>query len=257
MLNTFQTTKNTSIRKTLVVCAAFLIFFLLFIRLSVVQIFMYAAINKAVRQMVIRESVEMPKRGDILDAKGRILATSVKFYSLFLDPTIIEDYDAVKEKLAALGIKLKEKSLKDFGNTAYFPTGRDLDYETYTKIKAEKLRGVGFETKYLRQYPEGRLLSHILGIIGRDGQGLEGIEKIADSYLAGESVKTVSFRDARGNVIPETIIDKNRLRGLNVELTIDKNIQFIAEQELRKAFADYKPKKAVCIVQKPKTGEIL
>jgi len=257
MSTSFQLKNNLAVRKTLVVCAVFLLFFFLFLKLSVVQIFRYATINKAVRQMVIRENVEMPKRGDILDAKGRLIATSIKQYSLFLDPKIIENYDAVKDKLAVYGVKLKEKELKDFGNTAYVQTGYDFDYETYAKIKSEKMRGVGFETKYARQYPEGRLLSHILGVTGRDGQGLEGIEKTANSYLAGESVKTVNFRDARGNVIPETIIDKSSLRGQNVELTIDKNIQFIAEQELRRAFADYKPKKAICIVQNPKTGAIL
>ena len=257
MSTSFQAKNNLAARRTAVVGAVFLLFFFLFLKLTVVQIFRYAAINKAVRQMVIRENVEMPKRGDILDAKGGIIATSVKQYSLFLDPKIIENYAFVKERLAAYGVKLKEKELEDFGNTAYVQTGFDFDYETYAKIKSEKMRGVGFDAKYVRQYPEGRLLSHILGITGRDGQGLEGIEKAANSYLAGESVKTVSLRDARGNIIPETIIDKNRLRGQNVELTIDKNIQFIAEQELRKSFAEYKPKKAICIVQNPKTGAIL
>ena len=57
---------------------------------------MYAKINKAVKQMTVRENVEIPKRGDILDAKGIVLATSVKRYSLFLDPRIIENYPLVK-----------------------------------------------------------------------------------------------------------------------------------------------------------------
>jgi cell division protein FtsI (penicillin-binding protein 3) len=257
MLKSFRKKNSPDIRRAAVVCAAFLLFFFLFLKLSVVQIFMYSRINKAVKQMTVRENIEIPKRGDILDSKGRVIVTSVKKYSLFLDPKIIEDYSLVKKTLASYGVRLKEKDLKDFGDTAYVQTGFEFDYETYSKIKAEKLRGVGFEAGYARRYPEGRLLSHILGITGRDGAGLEGIEKTANSYLAGESVKTLNFRDAKGNLIPEKIIDKSLLRGLNVELAIDKNIQFIAEQELRKAFAEYKPKKALCIIQNPKTGAIL
>jgi cell division protein FtsI (penicillin-binding protein 3) len=256
MPNLSRKRNSYDIRRISVIGAVFLLFLFLFLKLFLVQIFMYDKINKAVKQMTVREKVEIPKRGDILDAKGRVLATSVKKYSLFLDPRIIENYPLVRETLASYGVSLKEKSLKDFGNTAYVQTGFECDYETYAKIKEHRMRGVGFETKYARSYPEGRLLSHVLGITGRDGSGLEGVEKNADSYLAGESAKTLNFREAKGNFIVEKTI-KDLIPGLDVELTIDKNIQFIAEQELRKAFADFKPKKALCIVQNPKTGAVL
>lgn len=248
--------KPVNRRKVLAVAVLF-IFFALFAKLAYVQVFLYAKINKAVERMVRRENIEMPKRGDILDVKGRVLATSVRRYDLFLDPKIITDFDNLKKKLSDHGIAIKQKNLKEFGNTSYFPVAFHLDEDAVRKIKAEKLLGVGFESKYIRQYPEGRLLAHILGITGADGKGLEGIEKICNSYLSGEEVKTKQYKDGRGRVIHDKFVDTTKIRGFDITLTIDKNIQFIAEQELRKAFSDFKAKKAMCIVQNPKNGEIL
>ncbi|MDR1196075.1 MAG: penicillin-binding protein 2 [Endomicrobium sp.] len=244
-------------RRKVTALAVLFIFFVLFVKLVFVQVFMYSKINKAVEKMVRRENIEMPKRGDILDAKGRVLATSVRRYNLFIDPKIIADLNDVRIKLASYGIKIKQKTLKEFGDTSYFPLAYNLDEEAVRKIKAEKIFGVGFESKYIRQYPEGRLLAHILGITGSDGGGLEGIEKICNVYLSGEQVKTRQYKDGRGKVIHDKFVDTTKIRGLDITLTIDKNIQFIAEQELRKAFSEYKAKKAICIVQNPKNGAIL
>ncbi|MCL2145023.1 MAG: penicillin-binding protein 2 [Endomicrobia bacterium] len=248
--------KTVSRRKAAAVAVLF-IFFALFAKLIYVQVFMYGKINKAVERMIKRENVEIPKRGDILDAKGRVLATSVRRYNLFIDPKIIADLDEVKKKLAPYGIKIKQKTLQEFGDTSYVPIEFNLDEDMVRKIKSEKIFGVGFESKYIRQYPEGRLLAHILGITGADGSGLEGIEKICNSYLSGEKVKTTQYKDGRGRVIQDKLVDMSKIRGFDITLTIDKNIQFIAEQELRKVFSDYNAKKAVCIVQNPKNGEIL
>ncbi|MCL1972605.1 MAG: penicillin-binding protein 2 [Endomicrobia bacterium] len=248
--------KPANRRKVLVIAVLF-IFFALFVKLAYVQVFMSARINKKVEKMVRRENVEMPKRGDILDAKGRVLATSVRRYNLFLDPKIMSDLNEVKQKLAPHGIVIKQKSLQEFGDTSYVPAAFNLDESAVRKIKSEKISGIGFENKFIRQYPEGRLLAHILGITGKDGSGLEGIEKVCNSYLSGEQVKTMQSRDGRGRVIYDRLTDTSKIRGLDITLTIDKNIQFIAEQELRKAFSEYKAKKAICIVQNPKNGEIL
>jgi len=244
-------------RKKVLAAAVLFIFFILFAKLLFIQIVMYGKINKTVENMVKRESVETAKRGDILDSSGSVLASSVLRYTLFLDPKMITDFDYDKKILASYGIKIKEKNLQAFGDTSYAPAAFELDGELVKKIKTEKMPGVGFESKYSREYPEGRLLVHILGITGSDGNGLEGIEKVCNAYLSGENVKTTQYKDGRGQVISDTLVDKSKINGLGVTLTIDKNIQFIAEQELRKAFADYKAKRAICIVQNPNDGNIL
>jgi cell division protein FtsI (penicillin-binding protein 3) len=244
-------------RKTVLVLAILAVFFLLFAKLAYVQIFLHGKISETVKRMVIRKNIEISKRGDILDSRGKILASSVEKYTVFLDPKIIEDFDKVKSILSENAIKVKEKSLSEFGKTSYVPVSFNIDADVVNRIKSEKLKGVGFERKYLRQYPEGRLLAHILGIIGSDGNGLEGIEKTCNEALSGDNVVTKVIRDGRGCIIQDEFIDKTKICGQNVKLSIDRNVQFIAEQELRRAFEKYKAKKAVCIIQNPKTGKIL
>ncbi|MDR1122645.1 MAG: penicillin-binding protein 2 [Endomicrobium sp.] len=234
-----------------------MVFFLLFAKLIYLQVFLHEKINRTVGKMVNHEAVEVPKRGDILDAKGNILATSIKSYTCFIDAKMIEDFEALKKVLYENGIKIKEKKIYDFKNMSYIPIAFNVDSFIVEKIKKTKLKGVGFEAKYIRRYPQGRLLAHILGITGCDGSGLEGIEKICNTSLSGEIIKTKIIRDGRGQIIRNQFLNTQEIHGCNVELTIDRNIQFIVEQELRKAFEIYKATKAICIVQDPKTGKIL
>ncbi|AKL97674.1 peptidoglycan D,D-transpeptidase FtsI family protein [Endomicrobium proavitum] len=251
-------TKNRHDKRRKAIAAAVLfIFFALFIRLVSIQIFKSSEINYTVEKMVRRETLEAPRRGDILDARGRTLATSVKKYTLFIDPQSAKDYPEIKKVLLNYGIKIKQRAIEEFGDTAYFPVAFNIDDETMRKIRNEKLTGIGFNWKYVRQYPENRLLAHILGVTDSDGIGLEGIEKVCEGYLSGDKVITRQYRDGKGRIINDKIVDKEKIQGLDVTLTIDKNVQFIAEQELRKAFGGFKALKAACIVQNPKTGEIL
>ncbi|MDR0956487.1 MAG: penicillin-binding protein 2 [Endomicrobium sp.] len=252
-----KNTKDENNRKTVLAIIVLTVFFLLLLKLIYVQIFLHSKINRVVDRMVNRKNIEIPKRGNILDSRANILATSVKRYTVFLDTRIIEDFNKVKTVLFKNGIKIKEKRISDFGNAAYVPIAFNVNMDIVNNIKNEKLKGIGFESKYTRQYPEGRLLSHILGITDCDGNGLEGIEKMYNSYLSGNYITTKMYRDGLGHVIRDKFIDGLKLQGQNVELCIDRNIQFIAEQELRNAFKKYNAKKAICIVQDPTEGKIL
>lgn len=251
-----KNTKRTN-RKIILTLLVLIFFFILFIKLIFVQIFLHTRINNTVEKMINRENVELAKRGDILDSKGNVLASSVKKYNVFLDPQVIEDFYRLKSVLSENGIKIKEKNLNEFGKTAYVPIAFNTDAKFIDEIKKAKLRGIGFESKYTREYPEGRLLVHILGITGFDGNGVAGIEKTYNEILSGKSIITKNIRDGRGHIIRDKFIDKTKVCGQNVKLSIDRTIQFIAEQELRKAFDKYKAKKAICIIQNPKTGNIL
>jgi len=251
-----KNTKRTN-RKIILTLVVLIFFFILFIKLIFVQIFLHTRINNTVEKMINRENVELAKRGDILDSKGNVLASSVKKYNVFLDPQVIEDFYRLKSVLSENGIKIKEKNLNEFGKTAYVPIAFNTDAKFIDEIKKAKLRGIGFESKYTREYPEGRLLVHILGITGFDGNGVAGIEKTYNEILSGKSIITKNIRDGRGHIIRDKFIDKTKVCGQNVKLSIDRTIQFIAEQELRKAFDKYKAKKAICIIQNPKTGNIL
>ncbi|MDR1259924.1 MAG: penicillin-binding protein 2 [Endomicrobium sp.] len=207
--------------------------------------------------MIIRNNIAVPKRGDILDFNGKILASSIKKYTIFLDSKLIDDFNEVKNVLLNNGIKIKERSLNELEKTSYYPIAFNVDACIVDGVKSRRLKGIGFESKYKRFYPEGRFLAHVLGITDSDGNGIEGIEKTCNECLSGYSVMIKTRRDGRGHIIYDRFIDKTKICGQNVKLNIDRNIQFIAEKELRKAFYKYKAKRAVCIIQNPKTGAVL
>ncbi|MDR1952447.1 MAG: penicillin-binding protein 2 [Elusimicrobiota bacterium] len=235
----------------------FVLFVALIFRLGYIQIISHSKIDRMVSRLIARVDVEEAKRGDILDANGRVFATSVRRYILFLDAKKISNFHAVKRLLKENKINLKQNSLQELDGKSYIPVADNLSEEIVERIRKASLSGIGFESKYTRQYPEGRMASPVLGIIGTNSKGLSGIEQEFEKYLAGTDVPVKQTRDGMGTILHEKIIDRSKINGLPVQLTIDMNIQFIAERELRKAFLASRAKNAVCIVQNPKTGEIL
>ncbi|MDR2860623.1 MAG: penicillin-binding protein 2 [Elusimicrobiota bacterium] len=235
----------------------FLIFAVLILRLAYIQIINHSKIDRIVSRMVSREGIVQAKRGDILDSTGRVLAASAHRYKLFINLRQVTDFQAVKKVLAENGIFIEQKSPKDFNGAVYILIKQNLQEEIVRKIKDKKVDGIVFEDGYTRQYPEGAMVAHILGYVGSDDKGLSGIEFSFNDYLAGKDVRLKQTRDGKGNIISDKIIDRAEIGGEDVRLTIDMKIQFIVEQELKKAFLINKAKHAACIVQDPKTGEIL
>jgi cell division protein FtsI (penicillin-binding protein 3) len=208
--------------------------------------------------MVNCTNTEVSKRGDIVDTNGKILALSVKKYTVFIDPNQISNFSKVKTILNKNGINITKRHLSKFGKTSYIPIANNIDSRVIKKLRQNKLNGVGFHSKYIRQYPSGKLFANIIGITDYDGNGLSGIEYICNQYLHGKLINFNMIRDGRGNII---YIDKNirksKIQGNNVQLYIDSTIQFIVTQELQRAMDKSKAKKAICIIQNPKTGAIL
>ncbi|MDR0915424.1 MAG: hypothetical protein LBM22_01910, partial [Endomicrobium sp.] len=198
------------------------------------------------------------KRGDILDVKGKILALSIKQYIVFIDPSKIDNFNKMRQILYKNGIQIKHKYLKKFKSTSYIPIAYNVDSETIRNIKKEKINGIGFHSAYIRKYPLGHLCANIIGITNVNGHGLYGIEKICDKCLYGNFIKVHKLRDGRGNIIQkDKHIDKITMKGHNITLHIDATIQLIVTNELQKAMSKSKAKKAICIIQNPKTGAIL
>jgi len=245
-------------RINIISCLIFAVFLIIIVKLFSIQIVSHDRISRAVSNMVYRENEEEAKRGDILDSSGMILATSLKRYDLYIDPKIVKNYENIKSILSANNIKIPKAHLKDYGNTSYVLIASNISEETVEKIRNQQdISGIGFRAKFTRQYPEGIFLTHILGRVGADSKGLNGIEFVFNDYLTGENIKIRQRRDGNGHLIYDNFIDKSQLDGADLTLTIDANIQFIVEQEMEKAFEKNKAKKAVAIVQNPKTGEIL
>ncbi|MFH1369326.1 MAG: penicillin-binding protein 2 [Elusimicrobiota bacterium] len=235
----------------------FIFFAAIAAKLFLLQVWYHDELNDRAQKIVCKELRELPCRGMIFDRNGKILSMSVKTYLIFLDFKQIKNIEEIKSALRENNIHLTDKLLAGKTNSSYVPVAENIDMDTASRIRQLNLPGVGFTTKYVRKYPEGKMASHILGLVGRDGYGLEGIEYVANSYLSGEKVKELRVRDGRGRTISSNIENADDYRGSDVYLTIDSNLQFIAEQEIEKAWKESRSKKAIAIVQNPVTGEIL
>ncbi len=226
-------------------------------RLFYVQVWYHEEISKRVSKLIYRERNEAPCRGTITDANGNVLAMSSRCYSVFVDPNMVEDSSALNAELKKVKLALPQNLDSYKGKTSYMLLAENLDTQSARKVKALNLRGIGLTQGFVRSYPEGRLASHVLGIVGKNTKGLEGVEYAADEYLSGTAISSKRYRDGRGKEISEKLINPENLRGGDVKLTIDKNLQFIAEQEIDKAYKQSGSKKAIIIIQDPSNGEIL
>ena len=200
-------------------------------------------------------------RGLILDRNGIILADNITTTSLVLVPNQIKNKEEVVNVLANI-LKVSEEEIKKhvYKKTSIervHPEGRRLSYEIADQIEAYNFEGVYLVKESKRYYPYGEALSHVLGYVGIDNQGLGGIELIYDSYLKGENGAIKYFSDAKGNKINLSEIYLEPASGMNITLTIDINIQLALERELNNVESTLKPDNSLAIVINPNNGEIL
>ncbi len=244
---------------------AFIIFLILFsfiiLRVFYVQIFDYKKLNKLANDLWSRDLPIEADRGLILDRNGEILANNLTTTSLVLIPNQIKDKAKVTEELAnILNVSKEEMKKHVYKKTSMervHPEGRRLDYETADKISNLKLEGVYLVKESKRNYPYGNLLSHVLGYVGIDNQGLSGLELQYDKYLTGKKGAIKYFSDAKGNNLNLSDVYVEPQNGMNIQLTIDLDIQKSVERELNNVVDMFSPDMALAVVIEPKTGEIL
>ena len=210
-------------------------------------------------------SVQSP-RGAIVDRNGRELAISTMTKSLFVDPNHVENAEELARDLAPLVEKSEQEILDDIAVGGGFSwVKRRLEqpeYEAIRKLIREKSYGscLGFRDEAKRYYPNDVLAANVLGFVGTDDKGLDGIEQAFDKYIKGEVTDTFLYTDTHERPILDSIFAKRRYQGdrcKTIELTLDSAIQFIVEQELDKAMAATSPTAITCVVMDPKTGDIL
>ena len=210
-------------------------------------------------------SVQSP-RGAIVDRNGRELAVSTMTKSLFVDPNHVENPAQLAKDLAPLVGKSEEEVLKDIAVGGGFVwVKRRLEQSEYEAIRLlirEKEYAVclGFRDEAKRYYPNDVLAANVLGFVGTDDKGLDGIEQAFDRYIKGEVTESFIYADTRERPILESIFAQHGYTGdkcKTIQLTIDGAVQFIVEQELDRAMAENDPVAITCIVMDPRTGEIL
>ncbi len=200
------------------------------------------------------------RRGDLLDRDGRELAVSVTSYSLFVDPKIIEDPYATAKKLAKyfrVSFRSMYQKVKD-KKRRFVWIRRRLDEKDFQTIQKWNIRGLAFKEEFKRVYPNKQLAAPVLGFVGKEQQGLDGLEKKFESVLSGDGKKVSVQRDARGRALVEDgRIFARPPEGSDIYLTIDKDLQYWVEDQLAIAVKDNDAEAAWAVVLNPENSEIL
>lgn len=244
--------------------AVYLVFFIALLlclgRLLFIQFFRSNYLTSLAKKQH-NQFVELePRRGAIYDCNLKAQAFNLSMDSLFATPNTIKDRDKeiMIEKLMPI-LGASRAYLKDrlYRKKSFIWLARKLTPDKAEAVKSLKLKGLGFMKETKRIYPNSYLASHMIGFSGMDNLGLEGIERDFDKYLKGTPGWAIFLRDARQKKLE--IWEKMVLPvdGLDLVLTIDEVIQYIAERELDKAFKSFGAKGASIVVMDPHTGRIL
>ncbi|KGF47203.1 penicillin-binding protein [Veillonella montpellierensis DNF00314] len=238
--------------------------FLLVGRLFQLQIFdARELIGKNNAQVEVDRKLQSP-RGTIYDRNGNPLAMSMMTKSLYADPAMIKKTpEEIAELLAPyVTIPKVEIASRLRQDTAFVWLDRMMDPDKSKAVQEimahEGLEGLNFVEESRRFYPNSELAAQVLGFVGTDDKGLDGLEMVLDDTIRGTIAEELIATDAKGNAIFGSVMSKFLPnKGKSVTLTLDSTVQFIAERALDTAMATTKPAHASVIIMDPKTGEIL
>ncbi len=230
-------------------------------RVFYIQVFAYDKLSTLAESLWSRNLPIAADRGEIVDRNGEVLATNITTTSLVVVPNQIEDKEKAAKEISEILNVSYEDILAHFSKKTSIervhPEGRQLSYETATKIDDLNLDGIYLLKESKRYYPHEDLLSHVLGYVGIDNQGLSGIELYYDEYLTGEAGSIKYFSDGKGNKLELAEVYESPVSGVTVQLTIDLELQKVIENELDKAMTMYDAIGAMALAMDPDTGEIL
>jgi cell division protein FtsI (penicillin-binding protein 3) len=214
--------------------------------------------DKGAKQRIRR--IELPaKRGTIFDRNGVPLAMSVDARAIYANPKAIADPAATAKAIAPIiGVEpgiVQERLSRD---APFVYVARKLDVAVADRVLALGLPGLGALEETKRVYPSGTLASQVIGVVGTDNVGLAGLELSWDKVLRGVAGEEVLEQDPRGRPIPNGISKTRQpVRGQDLVLTIDRDVQFAAEQALARAVPKTGSTNGTALVLEPGTGDIL
>ncbi|HET6678630.1 MAG TPA: penicillin-binding protein 2 [Nitrospira sp.] len=198
-------------------------------------------------------------RGTVVDRHGKVLAMNVEVPSIFGVPTSLDNpANAARFLSPVLHIRREEIEKKLRQEKHFVWLARKIEPEQGHRLEQLSIDGIGMVMEGRRFYPKGPLLAHVLGFVGMDGIGLEGLERRYETQLHGEKRMTILQRDALGRtVFPKGLREQVPAAGHALTLTIDEVIQYIAEKELEQAVDHSRAKSGTIIVLEPQSGAIL
>ena len=262
-------------RKRMVLALWFIIavFGLLIVRLSYIMLVKRDDYSSRAEEQWTSEVRIEARRGRILDRNGNELAVSANVYRVDFDLNSIRQYlkknDKTTDDIAPLiaeatGIEtatVKDKletKLANGSDAGSATLVRRVEKDVADKVNELSIQGVIVSPDTKRYYPEGEFLSHVLGSTNSDGQGLTGVELQYNEYLSGVPGLRISELDRNSEQLDYTISNfTTPIDGKDVTLTIDKNLQAIAEKVAEKGLVDNRAKRVSILIMNPQNGEIL
>src|SRR5271156_1463662 len=225
------------------------------LRLVYLQIFCYGDFERRAQHQQQRSFDLSAKRGVIYDRAGRELAMSIQVDSAFVVPSEAPDLPNTISLISRITKDDPRVLLADCRAHKFCWVARKGDAEVIDRIRTLNLQGVHFQKGAKRFYPKRELAAQVLGYVGTDDQGLSGLEREFNQQLQGKPGKLMISVDARKRWFAS--VEKEPEAGDSVVLTVDQNIQYIAERELERGMDETKAIAGTVIVENPHTGEIL
>jgi len=247
---------STNVRLYLLAAMLFLWGGAICLRLVYLQIFRYGSFELRAQHQQQRTTEVSARRGIIYDRAGHELAMSIAVDSVFAVPTEMPDLAGTISLISRIThADPRELLAKCQSARTFCWLARKADAETADRIRSLNLRGIYFQKESKRFYPKRELAAQVIGYVGTDDEGLSGIEREFDDKLHGKPGEMLVSVDARKKWFGS--VEKQPEPGQNVVLTIDQQIQYIAERELQTAMEQTHAEAGTVIVENPHTGEIL
>ncbi|MFQ6672903.1 MAG: peptidoglycan D,D-transpeptidase FtsI family protein, partial [Candidatus Tectimicrobiota bacterium] len=212
----------------------------------------------AVRQRQGMVSLK-PERGNLLDRRGKALAVSLEAASVYAHPEDVVDVQGTARALAPLlQLKPAEVQRQLVKDRPFVWLRRQVDPPTAEGVRGLERQGVHLVSESKRFYPRRQLSGHLLGFVGLDNQGLEGVELAYNEALNGEGGWVLVEKDAKGRglTLSQAVL-KPPSAGLDVRLTIDEVIQYVVEKELSAQVAATQARGGLAVVVEPSSGAVL
>jgi cell division protein FtsI (penicillin-binding protein 3) len=249
--------RNTKRERVLTACLLFLLA-VFTARLAQIQLFQHGLWRTLARSQSLLTKYQKPTRGEIRDCNDRPLAVTLPLaYAVGYRPTFVLDFDNLSGILATHLSKPRRDLREKLVTTGFAYLGRRVDWQTKQKIDALKLGCFQFDEEARRTYPSTSSAAVVVGFANVDGIGMEGVEASMNDELSGEGYQELCRVDAlRKSAAPISPVP-TELRGADVTLTLDLQMQTIVEDKLREGLSGKSYERACAIMVEPNTGDII
>ena len=248
-------------REKIVLLIVIFCFIVIIFKVFYIQVIDYKKLNSLANSLWSRKLPIEADRGRIYTKDGTVIADNLTTVSLVFIPNQVKEKDKVATGIAEIlnvdKSVIEEHLYKKSSIERVHPEGRRLSYEIADKINSLNYDGVYLVKESKRYYPYNNLMSHILGFVGIDNQGLSGLELQYDEYLTGASGAIEYFSDAKGNRLQKEDVYVQPENGMDIYLTVNSELQTSMERELDNVMLKYNADGAWSIAMDPNTGEIL